>query len=176
MLRAFLLTIGLLLSPMVAHAQRCAEPLQTGAGVSSTALNPVTVRVLGATIVLVPATDGLVHLAYAAQVTNLANEPATVEAIEPVNALRDFAPTGRNEVLAPWSAPGEPGATSEPCRALPVRAAHAGHWVAHVNASLCLLKKPSWVCRDRPRIEQLRADGGSVVASRAAKRASSPLP
>ena len=105
MLRAFLLTIGLLLSPMVAHAQRCAEPLQTGAGVSSTALNPVTVHVLGATIVPVPATDGLVHLAYAAQVTNLANEPATVEAIEPVNALRDFAPTGRNEVLAPGQHP-----------------------------------------------------------------------
>jgi hypothetical protein len=35
-----------------------------------------------------------------AQVTNLSGGAVTIEAIEPVDALRDFKPTGRNEVMA----------------------------------------------------------------------------
>ena len=97
---AILLAALLLLAPVGAQAQRCAAPLLPAAGVPPTSINPVVVRVLGPPVIPVPATDGRVHLAYAAQVTNLADGAATVEAIEPVDALRGFAPTGRNEVLA----------------------------------------------------------------------------
>ena len=97
---AILLAALLLLAPVGAQAQRCAAPLPPAAGVPPTSINPVVVRVLGPPIIPVPATDGRVHLAYAAQVTNLADGAATVEAIEPVDAPRGFAPTGRNEVLA----------------------------------------------------------------------------
>src|SRR5918912_862018 len=83
------------------RAARCVPaPLPPTAGVPPTGINPVVVRVLGPPVVPVPATDGRVHLAYAAQVTSLAGGAATVEAIEPVDALRGFAPTGRNEVLS----------------------------------------------------------------------------
>ena len=97
---AILLAALLLLAPVGAQAQRCAAPLPPAAGVPPTSINPVVVRMLGPPISPVPATDARVHLAYAAQVTNLADGAATVEAIEPVDALRGFAPTGRNEVLA----------------------------------------------------------------------------
>ena len=97
---AILLASLLLLAPIGAQAQRCSAPLPPAAGVPPTSINPVVVRMLGPPISPVPATDARVHLAYAAQVTNLADGAATVEAIEPVDALRGFAPTGRNEVLA----------------------------------------------------------------------------
>jgi hypothetical protein len=77
---AIFLTAVLLLAPVGAWAQRCAAPLPPNAGVPPTSLNPLTVRVLGPPIIPVPATDGRVHLAYAAQVTNLADGAATIEA------------------------------------------------------------------------------------------------
>jgi hypothetical protein len=90
----------LLLLPVGAQAQRCTEPLPAYAGVPPTTSNPIIVRVLGGPIIPVPATDGRVHLAYAAQVTNLADGATTIEMIEPLDPLRGFAPTGRNEVVA----------------------------------------------------------------------------
>ena len=82
-----------------AQAQRCAAPLALDAGVPAVSINPVIVRVLGGSIVPVPATDGLVHLAYAAQVTNLASGAAKIGSIVPVAPLQGFQPTGRNLVL-----------------------------------------------------------------------------
>jgi hypothetical protein len=102
-MRLLILLIALLLlAPMGAQAQRCTTQLQSpaAAAVPPTTINPVMLRVLGPPIIPVAATDGRVHLAYAAQVTNLAGGVATLDAIEPVDALRGFAPTGRNEVLA----------------------------------------------------------------------------
>lgn len=82
-----------------AQAQRCAAPLAPGAGVPAASINPVIVRVLGDSVTPVRATDGLVHLAYAAQVTNLASGVARISSIVPVDALGGFLPTGRNSVL-----------------------------------------------------------------------------
>ncbi len=80
-------------------AQSCPAPLPPDAGVPPTTINPVIVRVLGGTVTPVAATDGFVHLAYAAQVTNLASGAAEVSSIVPVDPLQRFQPTGRNLVL-----------------------------------------------------------------------------
>ncbi len=114
--------IILLASASIAQAQRCASPLPPGAGVPPTTINPVIVRTLGDTIIPVPATDGLVHLAYAAQVTNLAPGRAAIASIEPVDPLAEFTPTGRNLVRDVDGAPitgkirvfgGKPGAVRD---------------------------------------------------------------
>jgi len=44
----------------------------------------------------VPATDGLTHLAYVAQVTNTAPRTAEILDVVAVDPLADFAATGRN--------------------------------------------------------------------------------
>ncbi|MFC7540254.1 M23 family metallopeptidase [Siccirubricoccus deserti] len=95
----------LLLTATGAQAERCAAPLPTGAGIPPTSINPLIVRPLGETIIPVPATDGLIHLAYAAQTTNLAAGPARISSILPVDPLRGFEPTGRNLVLNVEGAP-----------------------------------------------------------------------
>lgn len=71
-------------------------PLPLGAGFPPASINPLIVRVLGEMITPVPATDGLVHLSYAAQVTNLAAVAAEAGAVDP---LQGSQPTGRNRVL-----------------------------------------------------------------------------
>ena len=43
-------------------------------------------------------TDGLIHLAYAAQVTNTRTTPADITGVVPLDPLADFSPTGRNFV------------------------------------------------------------------------------
>jgi hypothetical protein len=95
----------LLLTATGAQAERCAAPLPSGAGIPPTRINPLIVRPLGETIIPVPATDGLIHLAYAAQTTNLAAGPARISSIVPVDPLRGFEPTGRNLVLNVEGAP-----------------------------------------------------------------------
>jgi hypothetical protein len=67
---------------------------------------PVTLQVLQRSVEPVPATDGLVHLPYAAQVTNTLATPANILGVVPVDPLADFAPTGRNFIID------EQGATS----------------------------------------------------------------
>ena len=47
----------------------------------------------------VPATDGLIHLAYAVQVTNAVATPLDIASVVPVDPLAGFAPTGRNHVV-----------------------------------------------------------------------------
>lgn len=94
-----LLALATLLCTPGAQAQRCAAPLPFGTGVPASSINPVIVRVLAPPVVPVPATDGLAHLSYAAQFTNLAAGPARIRAATPVDGRQYFAATGRNLVL-----------------------------------------------------------------------------
>jgi Peptidase family M23 len=61
-------------------------------------LTPVTLQPVQRSIEPVPATDGLIHLAYAAQVTNTRTTPADITGVVPVDPLADFSPTGQNFV------------------------------------------------------------------------------
>lgn len=79
-------------------ARSCRGPLPDDAGYPPTASTPVTVRILQP-ITLVPATDGFIHLAYVAQVTNLSTGAARVDSITPVDPLGGFKPTGMNAVV-----------------------------------------------------------------------------
>ena len=87
-----------LLAASHAWAQSCAA-LPATAGQLPVAVTPVTLRILQTEIVPVPGTDGLTHLAYAAQVTNLSPNPSTVQSVVPVDPLEQWAPTGTNRVL-----------------------------------------------------------------------------
>jgi hypothetical protein len=73
-----------------------APPASAGPAIN---LTPLTLQILQDTIVPVPATDGLIHLAYAAQVTNLQTDPVEVVEVTPVDAARNFVPTGKNQQL-----------------------------------------------------------------------------
>jgi hypothetical protein len=58
--------------------------------------SPFIFRVLGDTINPVTGTDGLIHLAYTAQVTNATDAPGRHFKVVPVDPLANFQPTGRN--------------------------------------------------------------------------------
>ena len=87
------------LTPDPASSQGCATPLPASAGMRPTRLTPVTLRILQTSLTPVPATDGFIHLAYAAQLTNLNPKPAMLVEIGPVDPLRGFDPTGESSVL-----------------------------------------------------------------------------
>jgi len=55
-----------------------------------------TLQVLQRSIEPVPVTDGLIHLVYAAQVTNTLARPVQIVSVVPVDPLAGFSPTGRN--------------------------------------------------------------------------------
>ena len=55
-----------------------------------------TLQVLQRSVEPVPATDGLIHLAYAALVTNTLPQPLQIASVVPVDPLAGFNPTGRN--------------------------------------------------------------------------------
>lgn len=57
---------------------------------------PVTLQLLQPSVEPVPATDGLIHLPYVAQVTNTQPTPYDIAGVVPVDPLAGFAPTGRN--------------------------------------------------------------------------------
>lgn len=59
-------------------------------------LTPLTLELRQPSVEPVPATDGLIHLSYAAQVTNTQATPADILGIVPVDPLAGFAPTGCN--------------------------------------------------------------------------------
>ncbi len=70
------------------------------------AITPVALRVLQDSLTPVPATDGQVHLAYAAQVTNLSQDPVDIVAMVPVDFLADLRrATGSNQAVAAGGAP-----------------------------------------------------------------------
>ena len=62
-------------------------------------LTPLALRVLDPSIEPVQTTDGLIHLAYTAQVTNAQATPADIASVVPVDPLAGFAPTGRNSAI-----------------------------------------------------------------------------
>src|SRR5262249_55236411 len=70
--------------------------LPPGCGHPPANSTPVTLQVLQRSVEPVPATDGLIHLPYAAQATNTLATLANILGVVPVDALADFAPTGRN--------------------------------------------------------------------------------
>jgi hypothetical protein len=69
-----------------------------GYGHPPVALTPLALRVLEPSVEPVPATDGLIHLAYVAQVTNVLAQPLDLISVVPVDPLAGFAPTGRDHV------------------------------------------------------------------------------
>ena len=93
MLAAAILSFG------AAQAQGCGTGLPPVAVALPTQITPVTLRILQSSLIPVAATDGFVHLAYAAQVTNVRPEPASLVSIVPTDAPRGFAPTGTSGVL-----------------------------------------------------------------------------
>ncbi len=86
-----ILTLG------AARGQGCRTVPATGT--FATQITPVTLRVLQPEVTPVAATDGFVHLAYAAQVTNVGRDAANLEAIAPTDFLHADAATGTNLVL-----------------------------------------------------------------------------
>ncbi len=82
-----------------AHAQACGGLPPAARELPRLAILPVTVRPVQRTLTPVPATDGLIHIAFAAQVTNLARKTTTVVSIVPVVPLNGFQPSGVNKVL-----------------------------------------------------------------------------
>ena len=71
-----------------------------GAGVSPPlSISTVALRVLQGSLTPVPATDGYVHLAYAAQVTNINKNASTIQSIVPVDPANNFDPSGTNYVV-----------------------------------------------------------------------------
>jgi Peptidase family M23 len=57
---------------------------------------PLVLQVLQSSIEPVPATDGLIHLVYAALVLNVSRQPLQIVSVVPVDPLAGFSPTGRN--------------------------------------------------------------------------------
>ena len=83
-----------------ASEDRCAAALQNAPQPPAKA-TPVLLRVLQPSIEPVPATDGLIHLAYVTQVMNALTRPADILEVVAVDPTADFVPTGRNIELDP---------------------------------------------------------------------------
>ena len=77
----------------------CAR-IPPGYGHPPVAATPLALQPVQRSVEPVPATDGLIHLAYAVQVTNAVATPLDVAGVVPVDPLAGFGPTGRNHVMA----------------------------------------------------------------------------
>ena len=84
-------------APQAGEADRCST-VSPGEGHPPAGLTPITLQLVQRSIEPVPTTDGLIHLAYAAQVTNTRTTPADITGVVPLDPLADFSPTGRNFV------------------------------------------------------------------------------
>jgi hypothetical protein len=62
-------------------------------------IGPLTWHLVGSGIYAVKGSDGLIHLAYALQVTNSWSLPATIKSVELVDPARGNQVSGRNRVL-----------------------------------------------------------------------------
>ncbi len=60
-------------------------------------LTPLTLRILDPSLTPVAATDGLTHLSYAAEVSNLQDASVTVDSVAPVDPAKGYTDTGRNQ-------------------------------------------------------------------------------
>ena len=80
-------------------AAKWCSKIPPGLGHPPVNLTPVALQVLQRSIEPVPATDGLIHLPYAAQATNTEAKPADIASVVPVDPLAGFSPTGRNLIV-----------------------------------------------------------------------------
>ncbi len=92
------LAAGLLLFALFASASACAQGCAAGAAAPLN-LTLVTFRILQSSLTPVPATDGFIHLAYAAQLTNINKSNTLVQSIVPVDPASSFEPSGTNQVV-----------------------------------------------------------------------------
>ena len=75
-------------------------PLTNGDGLRyPLEIGPLTWHVVGSGIYPVRGSDGLIHLAYALQVTNSWNLPATIKSVEVVDPARGNQVSGKNRVI-----------------------------------------------------------------------------
>jgi hypothetical protein len=95
----------------VAHSalaqNRCAnapdyfEPTTSGDGQRfPLTIGPLVWHVLGSGVYPVKASDGLTHVAFAMQFTNVWNQSATIQSVEVVDPSRGNKPTGTNRVIS----------------------------------------------------------------------------
>jgi len=82
-----------------AEAQTCQSFPPPGAARMPLALTPVTLQILQPSLIPVPGTDGFIHLAFAAQMTNLDRGTASFTQISPVDPLHHFSPVGESGVV-----------------------------------------------------------------------------
>src|SRR5882757_1773563 len=75
------------------------EPITSGDGQRyPLSIGPVVWRPVGSGLYPVKASDGLLHLAFAAQFTNVWSLTTTLQSVEVVDPSRDNKPTGTNRV------------------------------------------------------------------------------
>ncbi len=79
-----------------AAADHWCSRIPPGFGHPPVNLTPVILQVLQRSVEPVPATDGLIHLVYAALATNVTAQPVRIVSVVPVDPLAGFSPTGRN--------------------------------------------------------------------------------
>ena len=98
-------TLSLVASLPTLAAQQSSQhdwyaPLTNGDGLRyPLEIGPLTLSLVGSGIHPVKASDGLIHLAYALQVTNSWRLTATIKSIEVVDPARDNQVSGKNRVL-----------------------------------------------------------------------------
>ncbi|MGB2666489.1 MAG: hypothetical protein WAK48_20975 [Candidatus Acidiferrum sp.] len=63
-------------------------------------ISPLVWHVVGSGVYAVKGSDGLTHLAFAMQVTNSWNLPATIQSVEVVDPSRNNKTTGRDRVIS----------------------------------------------------------------------------
>jgi hypothetical protein len=83
-----------------AEAQTCPSFPPPGVARMPLELTPVILQTLQPSLIPVPGTDGFIHLAFAAQVTNLDRGTSTFTEIRPVDPLHGFAAVGENGVVS----------------------------------------------------------------------------
>ena len=92
------LLVSFVIAPQ-AGAQTCPAFPPPGFAQMPLQLTPVTLQVLQPSLIPVPGTDGFIHLAFAAQMTNLDRGTATFTQIRPVDPLHGFASAGESGVV-----------------------------------------------------------------------------
>jgi hypothetical protein len=79
-----------------AAADHWCSTIPPGFGHPPVNLTVPALQVLQRSVEPVPATDGLIHLAYAALALNTLAQPVQIVSVVPVDPLAGFSPTGRN--------------------------------------------------------------------------------
>ena len=92
--------LPLLAASLLAQAPAPSAPAAPGDGLHlPLVIAPITLHLVGSGIYPVKGSDGLIHLAYALQVTNSWSIPATIASVTVVDPAHGDQPTGTNRVL-----------------------------------------------------------------------------